>query len=75
MLDVTALERRDACVAAGIDPARFGEDLLDSPLHEVEKAMWDIRFNLHMLARCGLLLDPATIRWPAVVEYSGTDAL
>lgn len=108
MLDATALQCRDECLAAGIDPARFGNDLVESPAYEVEKAMWDIRFNLHMLARRGLFLypatsmvrhtgydsramnlpsengwddcpepapDPATVRWPAVVEYPGTDAL
>jgi hypothetical protein len=108
MLDATALQRRDECLAAGIDPARFGDDLVESPAHEVEKAMWDIRFNLHMLARRGVFLypatsmvrhtgydsramnltsengwedlpepapDTATVRWPAVVEYPGTDAL
>ena len=108
MPDATAMERRDECLAAGIDPARLGDDLVESPKHEVEKAMWDFRFNLHMLARRGLFLYPAAsmvrhtgyderamnlpnatgwedvvapaptgaaIRWPAVAEYPGSDAL
>ena len=68
--DATALQRRDECLAAGIDPARFGDDLVDSPVHEVEKAMWDIRFNLHMLARRGLFLYPAM----TMVRHTGYDS-
>lgn len=59
MLDRTAVQLRDECLAAGIDPARFGSDLVDSVVHEEERGMWDIRFNLHMLARHGLFLFPA----------------
>jgi hypothetical protein len=70
MLDATALQRRDECLAVGIDPARLGDDLVESPLHEVEKAMWDVRFNLHMLARRGLFLYPAK----SMVRHTGYDA-
>jgi hypothetical protein len=70
MGDATALQRRDECLAEGIDPARFGDDLVESPKHEVEKAMWDVRFNLHMLARRGLFLYPAA----SMVRHTGYDS-
>ncbi|MBI3568270.1 MAG: FkbM family methyltransferase [Gemmatimonadetes bacterium] len=69
MLDATALERRDECLARGIDPSRFGRDLMDSPIHEQQLGTWDIRFNLHMLARGGLFLFPAT----SMVQHIGYD--
>lgn len=70
MLSATALERRDECLAKGIDPSRFGRDMVDSPAHELQIGGWDIRFNLHMLARGGLFLFPAT----SMVQHIGYDA-
>lgn len=67
MLDRTALQLRDQCLADGIDPARFGADLVDSVVHEEERGMWDIRFNLHMLAHRGLFLFPAV----SMVRHAG----
>lgn len=67
MLDRTALQLRDECLARGIDPARFGSDLVESVVHEEERGMWDIRFNLHMLAKRGLFLFPAT----SMVRHTG----
>mgnify|MGYP002629964935 CR=1 FL=1 len=59
MLDATAVERRDECRAKGIDPSRYGDDLVDSVEEEDVKGFWDFRFNLHMLAQGGLFLFPA----------------
>lgn len=70
MLDATAIERRDACLAAGIDPSRYGDDLMKSPQHEQTHYLWDIRFHLHMLARSGLTLFPAR----SMVQHIGYDA-
>lgn len=47
------------CAASGIDVTRYGDDLLDSVEHEEAYGMWDLRFNLHMLAERGLFLWPA----------------
>jgi hypothetical protein len=69
ILDATAVQRRDECIAKGIDPSRFGHDLVDSIVHEEERGMWDLRFNLHMLARGGLFLFPAT----SMVRHTGYD--
>ncbi|MFI5310334.1 MAG: hypothetical protein ACHQQ3_03810 [Gemmatimonadales bacterium] len=57
--DHTAAEFAARCAAQGIDAARYGDDLLDSVAHEEEFGMWDLRFNLHMLAQRGLFLWPA----------------
>ena len=69
ILDATAVQRRDECLAKGIDPSRFGSDLVDSIVHEEERGMWDLRFNLQMLARGGLFLFPAT----SMVRHTGYD--
>ena len=70
ILDATAQERRDECLAKGIDPARFGCDLIESVVHEETRGFWDFRFNLHMLARGGLFLFPAA----TMVRHLGHDA-
>lgn len=69
MLDATALQRRDECLAKGIDPARYGDDLIESVIHEESHGFWDFRFNLHMLARGGLFLFPAR----TMVRHLGYD--
>ncbi|MEA3248011.1 MAG: hypothetical protein U9Q74_17825 [Gemmatimonadota bacterium] len=69
ILEKTARELRDDCLARGIDPGRFGADLVESVVHEEERGMWDIRFNLHMLARGGLFLFPAR----SMVRHTGYD--
>jgi len=69
MLDATALERRDECLAKGIDPAKGGRDLVESVIHEQMRGFWDLRFNLHMLARGGLFLYPAH----TMVQHIGYD--
>jgi hypothetical protein len=47
------------CAESGIDVTRYGDDLRDSVQHEEAYGMWDLRFNLHMLAQRGLFLWPA----------------
>ncbi|MFI5245773.1 MAG: glycosyltransferase family 2 protein [Gemmatimonadales bacterium] len=55
----TAAEFAARCAAQGIDVTRYGDDLFESVVHEEEHGMWDLRFNLHMLAQRGLFLWPA----------------
>lgn len=55
----TAAEFAARCAEAGIDVTRYGDDLRDSVVHEEAYGMWDLRFNLHMLAERGLFLWPA----------------
>jgi hypothetical protein len=55
----TAAEFAARCAAGGIDVTRYGDDLLASVAHEEAYGMWDLRFNLHMLAERGLFLWPA----------------
>lgn len=70
MLEATALKRLQECRAKGIDPSRYGDDLLHAPADDEAKGMWDLRFNLHMLARDGLFLFPAL----SMVRHTGYDA-
>ncbi|MFI5310986.1 MAG: hypothetical protein ACHQQ3_07115 [Gemmatimonadales bacterium] len=57
--DHTAAEFCDLCRVRGIDVTRYGDDLLASAADEQRYGMWDMRFNLHMLAQRGLFLWPA----------------
>ena len=57
--DRPATEFAARCAASGIDVTRYGDDLRDSVKHEEAYGMWDLRFNLHMLAARGLFLWPA----------------
>ncbi|HLA89897.1 MAG TPA: hypothetical protein VJL28_05675 [Gemmatimonadaceae bacterium] len=57
------------CRARGVDPTRYGDDLRDSVVHAEEYGMWDLRFNLHMLAQGGLFLWPAR----SMVAHTGYD--
>lgn len=57
------------CDAQGINVARYGDDLRTAALHEKEYGMWDMRFNLHMLARRGLFMWPAR----SMVAHIGYD--
>lgn len=65
----TAAQLLARCDAQGIDVARYGDDLRTAALHEKEYGMWDMRFNLHMLARRGLFMWPAR----SMVAHIGYD--
>jgi hypothetical protein len=69
MPDANAAQRLAECRARGIDPARYGRDLVESVVHEEERGFWDLRFNLHMLAQRGLFLFPAR----SMVQHIGYD--
>jgi len=55
----TAAELCETCRARGIDVSRYGDDLVSAAVDEAAAGMWDMRFNLHMLAQRGLFLWPA----------------
>jgi hypothetical protein len=70
MRDANAAQRLAECRAQGIDPSVYGRDLVESVVHEEERGFWDLRFNLHMLARGGLFLFPAR----SMVRHIGYDS-
>lgn len=59
ILDHTCADLCQACARAGINVAEYGDDLINSAIHEQQYGMWDHRFNLHMLAHRGVFLWPA----------------
>jgi FkbM family methyltransferase len=66
----TAAELSALCAERGIDITAYGGDLAGAVIHEFEYGMWDLRFNLHMLAERGLMLYPAR----SMVAHIGYDA-
>jgi hypothetical protein len=70
MPEETAAGLLAECRAKGLDPSHVGRDMVMSVPHEVQRGFWDLRFNLHMLARGGLFLWPAA----SMVRHIGYDA-
>ncbi len=68
--DQSAEELNALCAARGIDSSAYGDDLPKAAIHELEYGLWDLRFNLHMLAERGLMLYPAR----SMVAHTGYDA-
>jgi len=65
----TAADFAARCAERGVDVTQYGDDLAASVVHEEAYGMWDLRFNLHMLAQRGLFLWPAR----SMVAHTGYD--
>lgn len=68
-MERTALELVRACEARGIDPYRYGADLMDMAPVEMERNIWAVRWLYHHIAQRGLCLRPP---W-SMVEHIGFD--
>jgi hypothetical protein len=68
--DETCASLNEKCRALGINVAAYGNELVESAIYEPKySAMWDYRFNLHVLAQRGLFLWPAR----SMVRHNGYD--
>ncbi|HVZ47886.1 MAG TPA: hypothetical protein VG916_03810 [Gemmatimonadaceae bacterium] len=67
--ETNSLDLLRECAAKGVDVTRFGYDLATPVDNDEARGHWDRRFNLHMLARGGLFLFPAT----SMVRHTGYD--
>jgi hypothetical protein len=69
-MDHTALELVRECEARGIDPRRYGDDLIAMAQTEIRRNIWAVRWLYHHIVRGGLCLRPP---W-SMVEHVGFDA-
>jgi hypothetical protein len=68
-MDADALAHVQACLARGIDPDRYGADLLPMAQVEQESNIWAVRWLFHHMARGGLCLRPPH----SLVQHIGFD--
>lgn len=69
-MEETALEKIDGCEEKGIDPFRYGADLVQMARVERERNIWAVRFLYNHIVAGGLCLRPPH----TLVEHIGFDA-
>jgi hypothetical protein len=69
-MERTALELMEEASARGIDPRRYGDDLVEMARAEQQKNIWAVRWSFLHIARGGLCLRPPR----SLVEHIGQDA-
>lgn len=57
-MDRSALELIDECERNGVDPYRYGKDLVDMAAQERKRNLWAVRWTYHHMAQRGLCVRP-----------------
>jgi hypothetical protein len=69
MPDTTALELLQQCERRGIDPYRYGADLVKMAHQEQQRNIWAVRWSYHHIVQRGLCVRPP---W-SMVDHIGFD--
>jgi hypothetical protein len=68
-MDDDALAHMQAAIARGIDPRRYGDDLVEMAKSEAARNIWAVRWSFLHIARGGLCLRPPR----SLVDHFGGD--